>query len=193
MAGSEAQPSSALAGSRARGIVVFESPRVGLGPAGGSIAGVKLEGTRQFEAPPEVVWRVLDDPARMAQAMPGVESFELEDAAHWTASVKVPLGAAGLQLRFDMEKRDERALEHAGLRAKGTGVGAFVRMETAFDLEPAGNSTLMHWQADFQIAGKAGNVGQRVLQPIVRGQVENVLNALDRQVADLVHERAIGP
>jgi hypothetical protein len=41
----------------------------------------------------------------------------------------------------------------------------------------------MHWEAEVRIAGPVGARGQRVLQPIVNQQVQNVLNALDRQVA----------
>jgi carbon monoxide dehydrogenase subunit G len=41
----------------------------------------------------------------------------------------------------------------------------------------------MHWQADVMIGGQIGSMGQRVLQPVVNQQVENVLDALDEQVA----------
>ena len=42
----------------------------------------------------------------------------------------------------------------------------------------------MKWAADVKIAGPVGSMGQRVLQPIVNQQVENVLNALERQVEE---------
>ncbi len=42
----------------------------------------------------------------------------------------------------------------------------------------------MEWEADVKIAGPVGSMGQRVLQPIVNQQVENVLDALERQVSD---------
>ena len=35
---------------------------------------VKLEGTKVLHAPREVVWKVINDPAELAQLMPGVES-----------------------------------------------------------------------------------------------------------------------
>ncbi len=40
----------------------------------------------------------------------------------------------------------------------------------------------MKWAADVKIAGPVGSMGQRVLQPIVNQQVDNVLTALDREV-----------
>jgi carbon monoxide dehydrogenase subunit G len=40
----------------------------------------------------------------------------------------------------------------------------------------------MRWQADVQIAGPVGAMGQLVIQPIVKQQVKQVLAALERQV-----------
>ena len=41
----------------------------------------------------------------------------------------------------------------------------------------------MRWQADVRILGQVASMGQRVVQPIVNQQVEQVLNALDARVA----------
>jgi carbon monoxide dehydrogenase subunit G len=40
----------------------------------------------------------------------------------------------------------------------------------------------MKWEADVHLLGQVGSMGQRVLQPIVNQQVQNVLTALDSQV-----------
>jgi carbon monoxide dehydrogenase subunit G len=144
---------------------------------------VKVEGTRDFAAPRERVWRVLNDPAAMAQTMPGVESFEVQDETHWRANVKIPLGLGSLKMAIQFEKLEERELEHAALSAKGTGVGALMSMTTQFDLSDGeGGGTAMRWEADVRIAGPVGSMGQRVLQPIVNQQVGQVLTALEKQV-----------
>jgi uncharacterized protein len=144
---------------------------------------MRVEGTKSFQAPRGVVWEILNDPERMAQLMPGVESFDVQDDRHWTANVKIPLGLGGLRMSMKFEKIEEREPEHAELSAKGTGVGAMLSMQTAFDLSEAEGGTAMKWQADVSIAGPVGAMGQRVLQPIVNQQVGQVLNALDRQVS----------
>jgi uncharacterized protein len=144
---------------------------------------VKVEGKREFAAPRETVWRVLNDPASMAQTMPGVEGFEVQDDRRWKANVKIPLGLGGLKMSIQFEKLEERELEHAALSAKGTGVGALLSMTTQFDLADAdGGGTAMRWEADVRIAGPVGSMGQRVLQPIVNQQVGQVLGALEKQV-----------
>ncbi len=145
---------------------------------------MKVEGTRSFSAPRDTVWGVLNSPERMAKLMPGVESFDVQDDRHWRANVKIPLGMGGLRMSFDFTKLEERQPEFAKLHAKGNGVGAIVSMETAFNLAENDGNTDMKWEADVKIAGPVGSMGQRVLQPIVNQQVNNVLTALDRQVAD---------
>jgi carbon monoxide dehydrogenase subunit G len=144
---------------------------------------VKLEGTKELHAPREVVWKVINDPAELAQLMPGVESFEVADDRHWTAKVKVPLGLGGLRMSIEFEKLEERPLEFASMKAKGTGVGALMNMTTSFTLSGDGGTTLMGWEADVRIAGPVGSMGQRVLQPIVKQQVAQVLSALETRVA----------
>jgi carbon monoxide dehydrogenase subunit G len=146
---------------------------------------VIVEGERTFDAPRETVWKVLNDPAAMAATMPGVESFDVHDDKRWTANVKIPLGLGGLKMKIDMERTDERELEHASMKIKGQGVGAMMNMVTTFDLSEAeGGATKMNWSADVKIAGPVGSMGQRVLQPIVNQQVQHVLGSLDKQVQD---------
>jgi carbon monoxide dehydrogenase subunit G len=120
----------------------------------------------------------------MAQMMPGVESFDIQDDRHWRANVKVPLGLGGLKMSIDFEKIEEREPEFAKLHAKGNGVGAIMNMDTAFHLADAGGGTRMKWEADVHILGPVASMGQRVLQPIVNQQVSNVLSSLDKQVQE---------
>ena len=145
---------------------------------------MKVEGTREFAASRETVWAVVNDPAQMANLMPGVESFEIVDERHWKANVKIPLGLGGLKMAMNFDKLEERPPEYAKLMAKGTGVGAMLTMETQFNLaESATGGTSMRWEADVKIAGPVGSMGQRVLQPIINQQVGNVLTALELKVA----------
>ena len=150
-----------------------------------------MSGERSFAAPREAVWRVMNDPESMAKTMPGVESFDVHDDRRWTANVKIPLGLGGLSMKVDMEKIEEREPEFAKLSVKGQGVGAMMRMETAFELgEAPEGGTRMDWSADVHIAGPVGSMGQRVLQPIVNQQVQHVLTALDAQVQEALGSTA---
>ena len=154
---------------------------------------MKVEGTRSYEAPREKVWEVLNDPAAMAELTPGVESFEIQDDTRWKAKVKVPLGLCSLRMSISFEKTESRAPEHASLHAKGDGVGAIMSMDTQFHLTEGDGGTSMRWEADVRIFGQVASMGQRVLQPIVNQQVQNVLNALDRRVSTTQGASTEGP
>ena len=147
---------------------------------------MKVSGEKSFDAQRSVVWEVLNDPARMAKLLPGIESFDIADERNWSARVKVPLGLGAIPISFSFEKTDEREPEYARLVAKGKGVGAIVSMDTQFNLSEAAGGTAMQWEADVSIAGPVGSMGQRVLQPIVNQQVGNVLSALEKQVEEAV-------
>jgi len=88
-------------------------------------------------------------------------------------------------MTLNMEKVEQREPELARLAIKGEGVGAMLNMTTAFALseDGGGSSTKMDWEADVHLAGPVGSMGQRVLQPIVSQQVQQVLASLDEQVA----------
>ena len=143
-----------------------------------------VSGTKELSAPRDTVWSVINEPAEMAKLMPGVESFEVHDEKHWSAKVKVPLGLGGLNMTMNFERLEEREPEFASMRAKGTGVGALMDMTTSFTLSDAGEGTSMAWEADVKIAGPVGAMGQRVLQPIVNQQVQQVLGALETRVSE---------
>ena len=96
----------------------------------------------------------------------------------------MPLGLGGLKMTMNFERLEEREPEFASMRAKGQGVGALMDMKTSFTLSEADGGTSMAWEADVKIAGPVGAMGQRVLQPIVNQQVSQVLEALEKRVAE---------
>ncbi len=145
---------------------------------------MNVEGTRDFAASRERVWAIISDPAGMAGLMPGVDGFEVIDPTHWRAKVKVPLGLGGLKMTMDFEQLEERPLEFASMRGKGKGMGAMMDMTTSFTLSGEGDSTHMAWEADVTLAGVLGSMGQRVLQPIINQQVEGIMSALEKQLAE---------
>ena len=43
---------------------------------------MRVEGVKEFDAPPQLVWDVLNDPSKMANLLPGVEGFDVQDERH---------------------------------------------------------------------------------------------------------------
>ena len=129
----------------------------------------------------------------MAKLLPGVGGFEVHDADHWTAAVKVPLGMGALKLKFAFEQVERRPIDYAKLSAKGPGRRRCDR-EHADRVPPRAGRRCddMRWEADVRVAGPVGSMGQRVFQPIVNQQVTSVLDALEVQVAERRAEGRLG-
>ena len=118
---------------------------------------MKVEGTKQFDAPQAKVWEVLNDPARMAKTMPGVKDFAIEDDRHWTAKVEDPARPRRPEDEHQLrEGRGASARSYASLNAKGNGVGAMLNMDTQFDARASGGGTEMKWEADVRLLGQVG-------------------------------------
>jgi uncharacterized protein len=142
---------------------------------------MRVEGTREFEAPRERVWAVICDPAELVKLMGGAEEFEVVDATHWRAKVRVPVGP-GLKLTMNFEQLEQRPPEFASMRGKGKTFGAGLEMTTSYTLGADGERTQMAWQADVSLSGMLSAMGESTLKPIVSQQVEGIMSALAQRL-----------
>jgi uncharacterized protein len=141
---------------------------------------VKLEGTRQFAASCEAVYDALTDPELVAASIPALESVQVTDEDHWTATVKVSVAP---RLRVEFEVRDQRPPEHARLHAHGKSFGASAMVDTSFDLAGRDGKTTMSYVAQFGLSGLLGRIGEPALRPIAERQLEKLLRAVEARVS----------
>jgi len=143
---------------------------------------MRLAGTERLTASRAALWAVLEDPERLAAALPHVDDLVRHEDGSFGATIRPALalgevpfrtvwrrdgGVAGEALSYEVQGRSEeyRLDLHADLRLTA---------------EPDGATTLA-WNLDCGFTGTMGAVGQRVLPAIVRHQVQLVLAAAARQ------------
>ena len=141
---------------------------------------MRLEGTREFAGPREAVFAALTDPELVAGAIPALESVDVSDPDHWTASMRVSIAP---RLRVAFEVLDRRPPEHARLRARGKNLGGSATMETSFDLAEAGACTHMRYEADFLLSGLLGRLGGPAFRLIAERQIDRLFRAVARRVS----------
>ena len=144
---------------------------------------MRLEGTREFAAPREDVFRALVDPRLVADSIPLVRNVQVRDDDHWSAEVRVPLGGRGPRIRLQAELRERREPEHACLHAQGKSLGASVRLESTFDLAEQDGKTEMRYDAEVSLGGLLGRVPDSTLGPAARRAVDGLLRSVERRVA----------
>jgi uncharacterized protein len=137
---------------------------------------------RSFAAPREAVWEALTDPAHVVDLLPGLQSFEVEDEEHWTATIAPPLALGGRTMNFVFELDRRRPPEHARLTVHGKGSGTRIDLQTEFDLSEDHDGTRMAWRLDVELSGLVGRWAGRVLQPIARQYAEAMLARVERRI-----------
>lgn len=148
---------------------------------------MRIQGEQRFEAPPEDVFRALTDPDEIAGAFGAIELVET-GGEEWKVVVRPPL-PGGFRLKFSVRFDELREPEHARLQAWGKSLGGRVSVESAFDLEPDGEATLMRWQAEIDAAGLFSGLGNQALGPVATMQAERALRKLAERVEESARAR----
>jgi len=125
----------------------------------------------------EELWDVLSDPARLAEALPGVEAVSLEDERRFSAVARPRTALGETRLAMDFEILEQRASEYVRISAGGSAGEGMVAFTIELTLEDSGAQTQVSWRADVALRGVIASLLQRSLGPLFNQQVEDVLEA----------------
>jgi carbon monoxide dehydrogenase subunit G len=145
---------------------------------------MKLDGTFTFNGPRDQVWKLLQDPAVLAKALPGTERLVLAAPDRYEGVMKVSIGPM-TAARFDVTVTlgDQRPIEHFSMQIDARGSVGFSRGSAVIDLQDQpGGGTLMQYASDVQIGGRIASVGQRLVESVGKMMMRQALDALDREL-----------
>lgn len=140
---------------------------------------MRIDGRREFRASRESVYEALTDPQLVAGSIPALETVQVTDRDHWTASVKVSIAP---RLKVAFEVSDQRPPEHARLRARGKNLGGAASIDTSFDLAQSHGRTTMSYEVQVGLSGLLGRIGEPAFRPIAERQMEKLLKAVAERV-----------
>jgi len=147
-----------------------------------------LEGTHTFNGRPETIWPLLLDAEVIAKAMPGAKELvrTAPDRYHGRMVVTVgPITAAEFDLDVGIAEQDPPRRLVMTVDSKGR--FGFAQGKARVELEAQDGGTRMGYQAELQVGGKIGSVGQRLLDVVGRVLMRKGLEALGEEV-----ERRLG-
>ena len=150
-----------------------------------------FEESFRVDAPPTAVWRVLDDPARLAACVPGCDEVVAEGADRFRVRVRIKVGpistTQGLQLTVT-ERRSPVRLVAAG-QGEDHSLASRVSLRTAIDLREAagGAATDVSCRVELQLTGRLATLGEAVMRAksaqMVRAFAERLAAAVGEPVA----------
>lgn len=125
---------------------------------------MKVTGTSTLTADRLTVWRALNDPAVLAQAIPGCRRLEAlgDDVYDMTVAAGVGSIKGVYDGQVSLSDQEEPGSFH--LHARGAGAAGTIGADVVVSLSEApGGGTSLSYDADATVGGVIGGVGQRML------------------------------
>jgi uncharacterized protein len=128
---------------------------------------VKIAGSYTLPVAPERAYQILQDPAILAQAMPGCESLEEIGPDEYRMKMKVLLATLTGQFEGKVRIADQSPPTSFRLIVEGSGRIGFLKGDGLLKLSPGNTnpsvSTVVSYEGDAHIGGTMAAVGQRLI------------------------------
>jgi len=144
---------------------------------------MKLADQCILPAPPEAVWRALNDPVVLEACLPGCKSLTMLDERRFESIVQIRVGPMAPTFKSNVELSDldpPRAYTITGTGSAGA-VG-FAKLTAKVQLEPQGDATVLGYDADVEIGGKLMSVGSRLIQAAASKNLDAFFSALKAHI-----------
>lgn len=143
---------------------------------------MRIEGSYHFEAPPDVVWALLQDPFVLQQAIPGCECLAREEVGRYGLTVRIPNGPfyGRYQGTVSLVEKEPEHSYALALSARGeehdfSGNGV-VRLD---DVE---RGTTLTYEGDVQVTGRVALQSPRLVRTTANYLTRIFFEGFDRQV-----------
>ena len=124
---------------------------------------MKISGSYVLPIAPERAYQILQDPAILAQAMPGCESLEKIGPDEYRMKMKVLLAALSGQFEGKVHITDQSPPTSFPLIVEGSGRVGFMKGDGLLQLSPHDGATEVSYEGDAQVGGTMAAVGQRLV------------------------------
>ncbi len=145
---------------------------------------MQLSSTYTFDAPRQIVWDLLIDPAAVADCLPGCESLEPTGDDSYTAILLVGIASVTGRYEARVTIADKVRPESYRLIVDGKGRPGFVRGEAGVELtEDTDGQTVVSVDGRGQIGGTIARVGQRLVGAVGKTMMDRFFNCLAQKAA----------
>ena len=142
---------------------------------------MRMEGSFTVAVPRHRVYEFLTDPRSVIQALPDLQSSNIESQDAFSVAARVGVGPMRgvMEMRFAVAEKehDQRAV----FKGHGKGMGSTVDLETGFTLaENGAGSTSVNWYGEAKIGGRLASVAGGMLEPLAKKNIATFVAAVQR-------------
>ena len=145
---------------------------------------MQMTGEQRIAAPRQKVWEALNDPAVLAQCIPGCQSLDKDGDDRFLAVAEVRIGPIGARFRGNVQLSDLDPPSGYTITGSGNGGiagnargGARVRLSDA-----GGGETLVSYDVDAEVGGRMAQLGG----PIIDATAKNLAGKFFAKFGEVV-------
>ena len=145
---------------------------------------MNMAGEVQLQAPREVVWAKLNDPAVLKACIPGCESLEVTGDNEFQAVAVNKIGPVKAKFKGKVRLTDLDPPNGYKISGEGDGgVAGFAKGGATVALTEKDGGTLLSYNVDAQIGGKLAQLGQRLVNGAAKKMADDFLVKFAANVA----------
>jgi len=124
---------------------------------------MKLTGSYQINLEKQKVWKSLNDPEILKQAIPGCEEFKKNSDTEFTATATNKIGPFNASFTGDVELKDLNPPNSYKITGSGNSPVGFASGEAMVKLEDYEGGTKLTYNVEANVGGKIAQVGSRLI------------------------------
>jgi carbon monoxide dehydrogenase subunit G len=158
-------------------------------------ARVDIKGEYRIGAPRERVWSALNDPEVLKACIPGCERLEQVSPTELNARVVARIGPvqSAFDTRLQLTNLNPPVSYTLVGESKG-GAAGFGKGSADVVLDAEGDVTVLRYTADFQVGGKLGQVGARLVSGVTRKTADDFFSTFSSRLDSGAQKlAAVGP
>lgn len=146
---------------------------------------MEISGNHTFDAPQELVYKVLTDPETLRRTLPGCQKFEALGDGKYAITLSIGIAAVKGTYTGTVELLNELPPNSYTLKMSAKGGVGFVDGQGDFQLaehEKDDNKTYLTYKGEAHVGGKVAGLGQRLIQAGANLVIGQFFRALDKEV-----------
>ncbi len=147
---------------------------------------MKISGAHKLPLGRDRAFRAMQDPAVLAQCMPGCESLDRTGEDEYAMRMKMALAAVTGQFQGKVRIADSAFPESFRLIVEGSGKVGFMKGDGLVRLtEAAPDSTEVAFDGDVHVGGTIASVGQRLIDGTAKLMIKRFFDKLAAKAAEV--------
>jgi len=147
---------------------------------------MEFKGTQVIDAPRDLVWKCLNDPAVLQLCVPGCESFDAKSEDEYLAVVIAAVGPVKARFKGNLALSDR--VEGISYRLAGQGEGGvagFGKMKAEVRLADVEGGTELIYLSTAEVGGKLAQIGARLVSSVANKLAAEFFKRFNENVSAL--------